>query len=308
MRNVYTIGETVFDCIFQGDKPVDAKAGGAMLNTSVSLGRLGVPVSLISEFANDSPGNIIEGFLRNNGVSVEFINRYDAGKTALALAFLDENMDAQYTFYKEYPAERLTHTMPHIKQDDILLFGSFYAITKDIRKRLMSLLEQARENKALVIYDPNFRKAHLRELDQVRPLILENISLAHIVRGSDEDFKWMFSVERVEEAYEIVAAQGCSNLIYTSNKEPVQVRTGDVAGQYSVPLVEAVSTIGAGDSFNAGVIYGILRNEVRTRDCDSITAEKWDDIISLGIDFGTRVCREYDNYIPKQFADMYSKK
>ena len=57
-RNVYTIGEATFDIIFKDSKPKDAKVGGSVLNTSVSLGRLGILVNFISAFGNDEVGNM----------------------------------------------------------------------------------------------------------------------------------------------------------------------------------------------------------------------------------------------------------
>ena len=78
MRKIYGIGETVFDIIFKNEQPQAAKAGGAMLNSAVSLGRIGLPVSFISEYASDNVGRIIDSFLSENGVGTGYIeyNRY----------------------------------------------------------------------------------------------------------------------------------------------------------------------------------------------------------------------------------------
>src|SRR5665811_742631 len=107
MRKIYGIGETVFDIIFKNEQPQVAKAGGAMLNSTVSLGRIGLPVSFISEYANDNVGKIIDNFLQENGVGTDFIDHFKEGKTKLALAFLNEKNDASYTFYQDYPELRL---------------------------------------------------------------------------------------------------------------------------------------------------------------------------------------------------------
>jgi fructokinase len=94
MRKIYGIGETVFDIIFKDGSPQAGKAGGSMLNSVVSMGRAGLPVSFISEFAVDKVGDLIAKFLVENGVDTSFVNRYSDGNTTLALAFLDENNDA----------------------------------------------------------------------------------------------------------------------------------------------------------------------------------------------------------------------
>ena len=83
MRKIYTIGETVYDVIFQQGQIKTGKAGGSMLNASVSLGRIGLDVSFISEVGNDDLGNVILHFLKVNNVDVSNIQRYDEGKMPL---------------------------------------------------------------------------------------------------------------------------------------------------------------------------------------------------------------------------------
>ena len=122
MRNVYAIGETVLDILIKGNQPFTAKAGGACLNTAVSLGRLGIPVKFIGEYGLDEVGNFIDRFLKENNVSTDYVYRYYDGKSALALAFLNEHNDASYDFYKIYPKKRLNIHFPELNQDDIVLF------------------------------------------------------------------------------------------------------------------------------------------------------------------------------------------
>ena len=94
MRKIYTIGETVLDILFKNKLPFTAKAGGACLNTAVTLGRLNLPVYFIGEYGMDEVGNIIDQFLKDNHVSTQYVYRYYDGKSTLALAFLNENNDA----------------------------------------------------------------------------------------------------------------------------------------------------------------------------------------------------------------------
>lgn len=133
MRNIYTIGETVLDLIFDPSKNVITRPGGAMLNTSISLGRLNLKVSFITEIGNDKAGNYILDFLHQNHVETSFLFQFKNGQTAIALAFLDENENADYSFYKNYPNERLCQKMPLISFNDVVLFGSFFSITKEVR-------------------------------------------------------------------------------------------------------------------------------------------------------------------------------
>jgi fructokinase len=301
MRKIYGIGETVFDIIFKGGQPQAAKAGGAMLNSTVSLGRIGLPVSFISEYANDNVGKIIDNFLQENGVATDFVDHFKEGKTKLALAFLNEKNDASYTFYQDYPELRLNIKFPSLIKDDIILCGSIYAITDEIRKKFMDLISMAKKNGAIVIYDPNFRPTHSSDLDKLLPLIVENMQNAKLIRGSDEDFKNIFGAYTPDEAWKIVRKY-CNCLVYTANAKGVFVRTISYSGRFSVKAIKPVSTIGAGDNFNAGMMAAIYRNLISGDQLDKMGEESWSKVVSMGVDFATNVCLSYENYISEEFA------
>jgi fructokinase len=301
MRKIYGIGETVFDIIFKSGQPQAAKAGGAMLNSTVSLGRIGLPVSFISEYANDNVGKIIDSFLQENGVGTDFIDHFKEGKTKLALAFLNEKNDASYTFYQDYPELRLNIKFPAIIKDDIILCGSIYAITDEIRKKFMDLISMSCKNGAIVIYDPNFRPSHSSDLGKLLPLIIENMQNAKLIRGSDEDFKNIFGATTPDEAWKVVSKY-CNCMVYTANAEGVFVRTISYSGRFSVKAIKPVSTIGAGDNFNAGMMAAIYRNQITCDQLEKMGEEGWSTVVSMGVDFATNVCLSYENYISEEFA------
>ncbi|MEE4256540.1 MAG: carbohydrate kinase [Bacteroidales bacterium] len=300
MRRIYTTGESIYDIIFRNGEPIAANAGGAMLNTSVSLGRLALPVFFISEFAQDDVGKEIDLFLQNNHVDTSYVYRYPDGKTAISLAFLDEKKDASYTFYKNYPRKRFNIEMPEIREGDILLFGGLYSLTPEIREKLISLVKDARDAGAMIIYDPNMRNPHKKQMDALRAFVFENISLAGMVRGSDEDFRTIMDIVDGEKAYSFVCDNGCKKLIYTRSSEQVEVYTPEGRSFSNVSRVSAVSTIGAGDNFNAGLIYELFRSGI---DLDQLKLKNLENMVQTAISFGSHVCMHYDNYISKEFAE-----
>ena len=304
MRNIYAIGETVLDILFKNQLPVTAKAGGACLNSAVTLGRLNLPVHFIGEYGMDEVGNMIDAFLKQNHVSTKYVYRYYDGKSTLALAFLNENNDASYDFYKIYPEKRLDVQFPELKQNDIVLFGSFYAITLEVRQKLLEFIREANKRKAIVIYDPNFRKHHLHELPKLKPLILENMSYADIVRGSNEDFSLILGADNADEAY-LEVSKYCRNLLYTANRQGVFVRSSKTSVTSPVMTIEPVSTIGAGDNFNAGIVYSLYRHHIGYHDIGNLSESIWVDIVRIAVEFATHVCMNYDNYISDEFAAGY---
>ena len=304
MRKIFGIGETVLDIIFKNGQPQAAKAGGSVLNSIVSMGRMELPVSFISEYGLDDVGHLIDNFLKNNGVNTSFVHRFHQGSTALALAFLDEKNDAHYSFYKDFPGKRLEIDFPVIEKNDIVQCGSFYAIWPEIRKKFKKFIYSANEKGALIVYDPNFRPTHLSELDTLKPLIIENMKMANIIRGSDEDFKNIFGVNNADEAWEVVRNY-CKCLVYTANVEGVYVRTTSISGKFPVQKITPVSTIGAGDNFNAGMITSIYNNNIKEEHLEKLTEKEWAKVITTAVDFATHVCLSYENYISSEFAKEY---
>ncbi len=308
MPRIFTIGETVYDIIFKDSKPIAGKAGGSMLNTSVSLGRLGLDVNFVSDMGQDKISENIISFLSENGVSTDYIERYTNQKTAIAIAFLNEKNDATYTFYKDFPEKRLDSLVVDFMAGDIVLFGSFFAITKSLRPAMLKLLKQAKEKGCIIIYDPNFRKPHLHDLKKLEPFILENIAFSDIVRGSDEDFCMIFGVGSSMDAFDIVMDNGCGNLIYTANHHDVLMMSRHNTISASVPAIETVSTIGAGDNFNAGLIWTLAHDSVSKKEMEHLPVNIMEKIMANGTSFAAEVCMSYDNYISKKFANRMKKK
>jgi fructokinase len=292
---VYCIGEALLDIIFSGWQPRHAIPGGSMLNTAISLGRCGIPVSLISDLASDLPGEMITRFLNNNGVATDYIRRYDQGKTAIALAYTDENNNVTYSFYKDYPVNRFPSVLPVIRQGDIVLFGSMYSLLQDSREERYQFLQEARNEGALLIYDPNFRKPHLHDLENLRRSIMENIALSHIVKGSDEDFQHIFNAQSFDQAIEAVRQCGCQNLIYTRNIHGTDAWLNNRFYHTDARKIVPVSTIGAGDAFSAGLIYALINTETHQAGYET-------SLLEYGTRFSAEVCSSSENYISPSFG------
>nr|WP_280921206.1 PfkB family carbohydrate kinase [Methanolobus bombayensis] len=290
--------------MFSKGKPVYACPGGAMLNSSVSLGRAGVEVSYISEFARDKVGDIILEFLMDNNVSTESLYLYE-GSSPLALAFLNEKNDAKYHFYENFPEKRLYIDVPDFAPDDIVMFGSILSVTRQARDKLMEVLNSAGIAGSLLYYDPNYRDSLFCPIEYIEPLISENIALADIVRASDEDMRKISECTSPDEAYEFVCQRGCDVLIYTANSQGVYLRTPSYSREYTVPEIETVSTVGAGDTFNAGIVYMLHKRKIT--DLHNVSGSQWDEIINIAIEFASHVCMSNDNYISPGFADRLKK-
>lgn len=307
-RTVFCIGETVLDIIFKEGQPVSAIPGGSMLNAAVSLGRAGLNVEFISEYGTDQEGSIIDKFLRNNHVGTTFVQRFDDGKTALALAFLDKKQNASYSFRTAYPQKRMKNPLPAVKAGDVILFGSRYAITRGIHQKILPWVKKSRAGGCLTMYDPNFRKSHLGMLEKVRPWIEKNISSADITRGSDEDFSTIFSLQKPDEVWKKLQTYACKNLIITRNSKSVIAWFGGKKTTVDIPLLKPlVSTVGAGDNFNAGIIYALADLRLTDHGARDLMTADTGKILSSGIAFSADVCKSLDNYISSDFSKKIRK-
>ena len=309
MRKVIGIGEAVLDIIFKDNKPVEAVPGGSAFNAITSLGRCGVSTSFISEAGNDHVGKYIIEFLKSNGVNADNVTTFPDSKSPVSLAFLNEKNDAEYIFYKDHPHDQLEFTYPDIQPDDIVLFGSFYAVNPVIRPQLVGLLDYARSHGAIIYYDVNFRPAHKDEVIRITPNLIENLDYADIVRGSHEDFATLYRKEDADKVYNAEISFYCRQFIYTHGSQPVEVRGGrDMKKAYPIPDTKVVSTIGAGDSFNAGFIFGMLKQGITRSDLErGLTGEQWDSLIGCALSFSADCCKDIFNYVSKKFGEKMKK-
>jgi len=310
MRRVIGIGETVLDIIFKGDQPIGAVPGGSVFNSLISLGRSGVSAAFISETGNDRIGRRIVSFLEQNGVDASCVCVYPDSKSPISLAFLNEKSDAEYIFYKDHPRDRLEFNYPEVQHDDVVLFGSYYAVNPVIRPQVVGFLEYARSRGAILYYDVNFRASHKDEVMKLTPNILENLEMADIVRGSAEDFDVMYRKTDPDVIYRSQIAFYTRKFIFTQGAQPVELRAeGGLKKKY--PIVKAgnvVSTIGAGDNFNAGFIYGLVKYGITRSVIESgLSEEQWDCVIDSALKFSANVCQSINNYIDPAFGERHKQ-
>ncbi len=304
MRKVIGIGETVLDIIFKNGQPVGAVPGGSTFNSIVSLGRCGINTTFISEAGNDRVGQQIIQFLRDNGVNADNVNIFPDSKSPISLAFLDENNDAEYLFYKDHPHDQLDFMYPDVQPDDIVIFGSYYAINPVIRPQVIGFLDYARSHGAILYYDVNFRPSHKHEVMKITPNLIENLEYADIVRGSKEDFEVLYKLSDPDKVYNAEISFYTKKFIYTRGSDPVELRAEE-GYKKSYPVIETntVSTIGAGDNFNAGFVYGMLRYGITRRVIErGLSPEQWDNVIKCAQEFSADCCKYIDNNVSKEFG------
>lgn len=307
MRKIIGIGETVMDIIFKGGQPTAAVPGGSVFNGIISLARLGLPVTMLSETGNDRVGRQILDFMAENGIDGSHVAVYENGRSAISLAYLNERNDAEYIFYKDYPAARFEVDWPDIQPDDIVMMGSYFVLNPVLRPRVKDFLNLARQRGALIYYDLNFRSSHRHEVVKIYADMLENLDYADIVRGSAEDLVNLFESEDADRMYDRTISYHCPYMLATDAASAVRILTPTHRQSIEVQPIPTVSTIGAGDNFNAGIIFGLCHHGIRRADLPDLTQEQWQRITAHGIDLASEVCQTLQNSISREWAAKYLK-
>lgn len=314
MRKVIGIGETVLDIIFKNNKPQAAVPGGSTFNSMISLGRAGIPAYFLSEIGCNRPGTLIEDFMKENGVSNEYVNVLSV-KQPVSMAFLDENNDAEYSFYRDPLPVHPDFRYPEISRDDVVLFGSFYALNPAVRPQVKAFLKYAKAHDAILYYDVNFRPSHAKDLGNVLGNVEENYEYADIVRGSHQDFMTLYGNDDPDTVFADKIRPHCGSFICTRSSDPIQVLSTHYAEDrgihirnfeksYPVTPVDTISTIGAGDSFNAGFIYSLIHYGITKAmlEGSGLSETQWDSLIAAAQAFSANCCTSMYNYITPDFA------
>lgn len=258
---------------------------------------------------DDRIGRSTVKFLKDNGVDASNVCMFNGSKSPVSLAFLNDNNEAEYIFYKDHPHDRLDYVCPEINRDDIVMIGSYYAVNPVIRPQVAAVMNHARSNGAIIYYDVNFRASHADEVMKLTPNILENFEYADIVRGSRDDFKVMYKMDTSDKVYNSEISFYCKKFIYTNGSQPVELHAENgFKKSYPVTATNTVSTIGAGDNFNAGLVYGMMRYGV-TRDVidRGLSEDLWDKVIECAQRFSENCCKSIDNSIDKEFGEAMRK-
>ena len=308
-RKIVGIGETVLDIVFRAGQPQAAVPGGSTFNAMISLGRTagrifpGLPIIMISQIGDDPVADLVTSFMEKNGVRTDGMKRIAGTQSTVSMALLDESNNASYEFFRDSSTPSFKAGEITFNPGDIVLFGSFFAINPDTREETQRLVKAAKDAGAIIYYDINFRKSHLKDLETVRPYIEKNCALSDIVRGSSEDIGYLYGSSDASSVYKEHISRLCSTFICTRGGDTTQVFSPKARCEFEVPEIKTVSTIGAGDNFNAGMVYGLLKGNYSKTSAGALGEDDWKALVPVASRFSANVCESIYNYVDPSFAD-----
>lgn len=231
-------------------------SGGAVMNTAVALGRLGAQTGMLTGLSRDMFGQQLADALKASHVDASYVITSDR-PTTLAFVRL-VNGHATYSFFDENSAGRMLSEddMPGLSDEvSALYFGGISLACEPGADAYAAVLMRDGPSRAVML-DPNIRPGFIEDIARYRARLGRMIALADIVKVSDEDLNWLLpDPMSLEDKVQTLLAAGPSIVILTRGGDGA---TGFMANgaqvHVSASTVEIVDTVGAGDTFNAGVL------------------------------------------------------
>jgi fructokinase len=256
-------GEVVTDLVAHDNGVYRAHPGGSPANVAVALARLGDDVSFAGRIGADVFGRAMRTHLESNGVDPRHLVRATQPST-LAVVSFDDQRRAAYDFWTEGTADwqwSATDLAIHPAADVVAFHtGSLASWTPPGSAALLDVFRRARSTgKCTLSYDPNVRARLLGDVASARVRIEAMASLAHVVKVSDEDLAWLFPGEDVLEVARRWVTLGPELVVVTLGAGgALAVRRGSESSLEELGrAVSVVDTIGAGDTFTAGLLHSL---------------------------------------------------
>ncbi|MGB0411386.1 MAG: carbohydrate kinase family protein [Pikeienuella sp.] len=264
-------GEALIDMIpvtsTAGEASFAPKAGGAVFNTAIALGRLGGDVGLFTGVSDDLFGALLQTELRASGVATTHLVNKKAPST---LAFVELNHgQAKYTFYSENAADTsLTPAdVPRSAQPfDALFFGGISLCTDPSASTLQAFMRDHCDH-SVIMLDPNIRPTFISDETSYRSRLTDMIDTCDILKVSNEDLNWLIpGTFTVEDQIRHLAISQPKLIFVTKGAEGCTVYHG-IRPIADMPAKSAnvADTIGAGDTFNAAILHSLAREGALTK-------------------------------------------
>lgn len=232
-------------------------AGGAVFNTAIALARLGAPAGMFTGLSTDLFGAQLSAALDRDGVSTALVHRSDRPTT---LAFVElRDGHARYAFYDENTAGRcLTEAdLPDLPRDlRAAFFGGISLAVTPCADAYRALMLRAAPAHVTMI-DPNIRPGFIRDEAAYRARLDAMLRVADIVKLSDEDLAWLMGGGDTPDLAHRLRALGPKLVCITEGARGAWGITADHEIFVDATRVTPVDTVGAGDTFNAGILAAL---------------------------------------------------
>jgi fructokinase len=259
MTMLTVIGEGLVDVV-QRSSGIEAHVGGSPLNVAVGLARLGHPVQFVGRYGRDAYGESVAAHLRTSSVMLP--QGPDGLPTSVATALVDDDGAATYTFDLAWELPGLRERLPFMLQANTLLHtGSIATMLAPGAAEVLAAVEYAHPA-STISFDPNCRPSIITDADYARRQAEKFVTLSDIVKASDEDLAWLYPgadpLESARRWLKLGGAEGPAMVVVTRGAAGPWGITAAGEAEFAAPRVEVADTVGAGDSFMAALLSGVV--------------------------------------------------
>jgi fructokinase len=263
---IVVAGDALVDLIVRSDGRIVPVGGGGPYNAARAVARLGVPCAWVGGLSTDRFGQMLEGGLASDGVTLDLVQRTDL-PTTLALAELGADGSAAYRFYTEGTSAPAVIPGPLDSGLPVstraVLTGTLGMVLEPMATTLEGMVH-ALPDHVLLMVDPNARPSVIPDAAAWRARLARVLARADIVKASSEDLAFLRPGTTVDEAVAWIRSRGARVVLVTDGGRPVSVHLGGSAHAVPAPQVRVVDTVGAGDTFG-GAFLACLVHEGVTR-------------------------------------------
>ena len=280
-------GEALIDMLPRtttlGEDAYAPYAGGAIFNTAIALGRLGVSTGFFTGLSDDMMGDILRKTLGESGVDYSYCATLSRPTTVAFVKLV--NGHATYAFYDEGTAGRMITEaeLPTLGADcEAIHFGAISLIPEPCGSTYEALLKREHETRVISL-DPNIRPGFIKDKDAHMARIRRMAGMADIVKFSDEDLAW-FGLEGDEDALaRHWLHHGAKLVVVTRGAEGAVGYTADHKVTVPSERVSVVDTVGAGDTFDAGVLASLkMQNLLTKQQVAKLSEDQIAKVLALG--------------------------
>ncbi len=273
MKKLFAIGEALIDFI-PGESGKALKdvsvfspaVGGAPANVCGAFCKLGGKAQMITQLGQDSFGDKIQEEFERYGIDCRYVSRTDRANTSLAFVAWQADGNREFSFYRKPGADMLLEAdrvrKEWFQEAYALHFCSVSLGDFPMKEAHVSAITYAKENGAIISFDPNLRFALWNEREALYHAVWEFIPKAHILKISDEELSFITGKERVEDALEYLFTGEVQLIIYTMGASGAWAYTRNVEAYVEGCPVIATDTTGAGDAFIGSFLYQLYQDEV----------------------------------------------
>lgn len=259
MSKIWVTGDAVVDLIPDGENHYLKCAGGAPANVAVGVSRLGVEAGFIGRVGNDPLGKFMREVLQAENVSVENMILDDNHRTSTVVVGLD-NGERSFTFMVNPSADQFLEIgdLPEFSQGDFLHCCSIALINDPSRSTTIEAICRVKQAGGYVSFDPNLRESLWKSLDEMKSVVNSVVSMADILKFSEEELTLLTDTDSLEEATKAITAQYPEKLIIiTLGKDGAIYHFSGKSQIVAGKALKPVDTTGAGDAFVSGLLAGL---------------------------------------------------